>query len=436
MISSITLDHFGAHENITIPLGQLTVVTGGVDCGKSWLVVRSLDFALFNNGYFHADDVKDEIRYQFPDGTKAPLARVRVDFTDGKWLERTRSSSRNEYRIFDGTTLHEYSSVGAGFFAPVGEHLGIQPVALDGRNPEVINIHGYHDPVFLLSRSPGQIDTVLSRLMGGAVFEDAANLVAADLRGTKAASKSLEQRAVETQAAIDELPDLSRAQALLDEAGRLHGVADAAVTTREHLSVASERLCRVTGEVLAKNVLVTRLRRVVEAAAIAVQNVANYAQVHALCLNYVERSHQIGRLRRVIHCAGGDLSNAEHLMERAEHCINLCALHRRVLGTQQRATQLEATVSAEQVKLSATGKLLEAATTSLGAITNSTQRIDLLTTLKNRLLRYTSAVTTETTLLTGLAQAVDNRATEFEQALRSAGHCPLCGSDTTQAKVA
>ena len=436
MISSITLDHFGAHENITIPIGQLTVVTGGVDCGKSWLVVRSLDFALFNNGYFHADDSKDEIRYQFPDGTKAPVARVRVDFTDGKWLERIRSSSRNEYRIFDGTTLHEYSSVGAGFFAPVGEHLGIQPVALDGRNPEVVNIHGYHDPVFLLSRSPGQIDTVLSRLMGGAVFEDAANLVAADLRASRASAKALETRATETQTAIDALPDLSRASALLDEAERFSAGADAAVMRRTRLTTIANHYRRATGEVTARGDVVARLRSVVEAAGFAVQNVANCAQVHALCTAFVQRSGQITRLQRVIACVGDGLSNTEHLMESAVRHAHLRGLHQRQVSARQRADQLDGVVAAERTKLSSVGKLLEAATTAFGTTTESTQRVELLTTLKNRLLRYTSAVTTETTLLAGLTQAANDQATRFEQALRSAGHCPLCGSDTTQAKVA
>ena len=272
--------------------------------------------------------------------------------------------------------------------------------------------------------------------MGGAVFEDAANLVAADLRASRASAKALETRAVETQAAIDKLPDLSRASALLDEAERLSAVADAAVIRRTRLTTIINHYRRASAEVTARGDVVHILRSTVEAAGFAVQNVANCVQVHALCTAFVQRSEQIGMLRRVIACAGADLDNAEHLMERAVRHAHLRELHQRQVSAHQRANQLDGAVAAERTKLSSVAKLLDAATTSLGTTTTSTQRVELLITLKNRLLRYTSAVTTETTLLGTLQKAVEDQAAGFEQALRSAGHCPLCGSDTAQVKVA
>lgn len=292
MIDKVEVEGFGPFKDTTtFPLGRLTIITSQrPDTGKSWALVRSVQWALFNDGpLFSTDPTKDEIRYADASGTKAPVARVKVYFSDGSWVERSRSAQRNSYIIHpaQGET-QEFDNFGSGFFDKVQELVGVGPVALDGKTPEILNVRDFFSRVFLLDRSPGQIDTILSRLMGSGTIEDAQGLIGNDLRKTNGWVKQ-QQAAVsqlgETLAALPHTERLVELLGLLDRGksdyeskvnlskmvqGKLATCTTAQqrvatikpmLTMADGVRVRAEQLFKAQGEKLAMITAVTRIER-------------------------------------------------------------------------------------------------------------------------------------------------------------------------------
>ena len=388
MITEISLD-FGPFYQTAVPVGPLTVVTSDApDRGKSHLVVRSLEWCLFNNGYYHDDDAKDEIRHIAADGTKAPHARVRVTFDNGTWVERFRSKQENRYTLFDGTTEQTYTSFGAGYFDKVGDLTGIRPVTLDGKNAECPNIHGYHDPVFLLSRSPAQIDAILSRLLGGDTIEDAGALVSGDLRKTKQAHTVTQEQLVSTESALEGFGDLDRGFGLLDAAKRLQS--DCEASSRE-----ISTLERLSQEITKRTATETVLGSLVERAAALVERTGSVLDKLSGAqgqLVLMERSHTILKQIQGIESE----TSGMHLR---------CTVAAALIG-QAEALQVQSKSTLEM------GKAMKLAARKV------TEAQEMLSTAEDAVSK--------------LSVDVETAEDQFQAALRDAGVCPLCGQATSE----
>lgn len=391
MVSSVELEGFGPFPQCTqIPLGKLTVVTSSrPDTGKSWAVVRSLKWALFNDGpTFSTDDSKDEIRSLKSDGTKVNAVRVKVEFSDGSWLERSRYGTRNCYLINDGNETHEFNNVGSGFFEKVRELLSIGPVALDGKNAEALNIRDFFESrVFLLDRSPGQVDTVLSRLMGSDTIEDAQGLVGADLRSNRAELKTKWGLMEQVDEAIAGLPDIDKAQQVMSKvvaAQKLYNSAEEGIRHLENV-ILNYRTLFSSKESLSR---VTKALewRVLEAERLAVN-------IHS----DVEVSSTIDSLRSITQ-------------QTSELSTETSAMSCQVRALEGIQAQVMALGEANQT-VSETSAQLNAATSSYRKAAGS--------------FRECSAAVQEAKLELGKAEQ------DFSEAMREARICPLCGSDTT-----
>ena len=390
MISSVTVENFGPYSTETaIELGPFTVVTSDrSDRGKSWAVMRSLDWCLFNAGLaFNSDDAKDEIRHTYYDGSKAPFARVRVTMDTGVWVERYRSATKNQYTIFDGAKEETYSSFGQGFFDKVGEATGIKPVCLDGKTTENVNLHGFYDPPMLLTRSPAQIDTILSRLMGSDVWEDAAALIAADLRKAQAAAKSAQEQLTNYEDQLCGYAGIENGFALLEQAEKLEAAAKSLAEQREQIARLIEQKQGLLSRVRPLEKVVDKLTRLVQDAAVVVEEdeqcrralsdaervVALARQAETLRVKIADEEAQCGELGRRVSGAG---RFTDLVLEKRDLC--------------------EWTAALEAKKRAAEKLLME--------ISNVNAQIETL------------------------SSRVDEARSEFEQALEAAGVCPLCGS--------
>lgn len=175
-ITKIELQNFGKYQEVAFSPGDsISLIRGPNRSGKTW-ILRALYMLLYNEGQFHATDALDEVRYHDSAGKKAPFFRVRVDFSDGSWVERYRDKATNRYTLCPaGEEPVEHTTIGRGFYEPVGEITGIFPTELDGKNTYTPNIRlPGHPRFFLVGESGNQQDAILTRLVGVDVIEEAA----------------------------------------------------------------------------------------------------------------------------------------------------------------------------------------------------------------------------------------------------------------------
>ena len=392
MIKEISLD-FGPFYEETIQLGPFVVVTSdSPDRGKSHLVVRALQWCLFNEGYYSDDDTKDEIRHQSSDGKKARHARVQVTFDDGRWVERYRGPGKNAYRIFDGATTQEYLTVGQGFFQKISDVFHIQPPKLDGKNPECANIFGYFDEPFLLSRSPAQIDTILSRLMGSDIWEDASALVAADLRKAQQAAKAAGEQIASVETALGAYAGVDKGFALLEQA-------EALLAAKQACSEQSVKILKLS----------TRHE----------DTAASIGQL----------SFKIDKLSPLMQNAATALEQSEKLREQMVEAGKQVVLFVRSEEIQKDVEALEEEINGLEIRISAAGRIIE-------QVEQQAQQTDKLTAEMNRCKQIVRSAEGVLMLINDigvqietLEKSVEAERVEFEQALEDAGVCPLCGSE-------
>ncbi|MHB8994581.1 MAG: hypothetical protein ACYC63_04950 [Armatimonadota bacterium] len=396
MIAEITLEGFGPYSSpTTIELGALTIVTSdNPDLGKSWATVRSLQWCLLNDGpAFNTDDAKDELRHCSPEGIKSPFARVRVLFSDGRWVERYRSGSKNLYTLCDGETEQEYASFGQGFFDKAGEISGVRPVALDGKTPESVNLRDYYAGPFLLAKSPSQIDTVLSRLMGGDTFEDASSLIASDLRKVQQTAKATGSQVAGIETSLERYERVDEANALLTRAEALIALCDNAAAE-------SRAICIIVENVLT---LETRLRQT----KIVVDKVCKIKQNAGTAVDKLSNEHA-------------------KLVEARAHW-SLVMRSDAVLA-QVQATAAEA--DADQRRLDASHPLIVSAEQILVEVGKRKVAVEVLKRACGTVKQIECLISTSGIDIEDLEARVSQAQTTFEQALEAAGVCPLCGSAT------
>jgi ATPase involved in DNA repair len=121
-IQRIEIQNFQSHRNTVLepgPGGQLTVVTGPSDSGKT-AILRALRWLLYN----------------VPQGTDfirvgCTFAKVIVTLADGTEVERFRTPSKNQYAIrHPGAEPQVYEGFGSTVPLEVQETLGVRPITI------------------------------------------------------------------------------------------------------------------------------------------------------------------------------------------------------------------------------------------------------------------------------------------------------------------
>lgn len=173
MIRSIHVNNFQSHANTTIepgPGGQLTVITGPSDSGKT-AVLRALRWLFYN-----VPQGADFIR------AGCTFARVAVTLEDGTEVERLRTPSKNQYVIRrPGAESQVYEGFGSGVPFEVQEALGVRPITI-GDLELALNLAEQLDGPFLgRSISAGARAKVLGMLAGTEEIDVAARTLNTDI---------------------------------------------------------------------------------------------------------------------------------------------------------------------------------------------------------------------------------------------------------------
>lgn len=160
-LAKVELKNYRSHENSTIEFGMLTSIIGENDQGKS-NVYRALDMVLTNAPFTEA-----QLRYGTKEGS------VRVTFTDGSWIERTRKGAKQACLLSTMTKPFDTIKDIGGI---VQDFTGFRPVTLDKNSkPDSIQLIPIDaGQSYLVSgTSPDGVLRRINRLMSGSGIETA-----------------------------------------------------------------------------------------------------------------------------------------------------------------------------------------------------------------------------------------------------------------------
>ncbi|WP_277221680.1 AAA family ATPase [Peptoniphilus vaginalis] len=170
-IKNVELINFQSHNHTEIEFDRgLNVILGNSDAGKT-AILRAIKWALFNEpkgDYFIRQGEKD--------------VSVKVTFSNGVVVERSRTPSKNSYYLMDAEG-QEMRFEGFGLDVPkeITDAIHMHKVSLDNSNNKVIlNIAEQLDGPFLLNDQASMRASAIGRLIGVNYVDDALRTVVRD----------------------------------------------------------------------------------------------------------------------------------------------------------------------------------------------------------------------------------------------------------------
>ena len=196
MIKKVVIENFQSHKNTELEfVPGVNVIAGQSDSGKS-AILRALQWALWNrpSGFSFKSSFADD---------KEPT-RVRIDFCDGKWLERIRGKNVNEYRLD-----------GLGNLKAIGVHVPDEVIQV--HKMDDINFQSQFDQHFLLHDSPGEVARKLNEIVGLDVIDRILKRINSLASTSKAQLLESESRIEDLEKEIDQYRFLDELEIEIDE---------------------------------------------------------------------------------------------------------------------------------------------------------------------------------------------------------------------------
>lgn len=200
MIEKITLHNFQAHKSTELELGQVTILRGPSDSGKS-SVVRAL------NAFFNCN-IKPEQAFKGEYPVEIAI------YADGDVVTMTRNSKTTTYVLGD----KEFSKTNKKCPDEVKEFLGIKEYQIDTDEKIFLQIQSQNDKHFLLSESPSTIAKIIGRLSNLNIVLCASREMYADSLSEKQNIKLLLEQQKDAERDLMSFRHLDDFKGLLDRA--------------------------------------------------------------------------------------------------------------------------------------------------------------------------------------------------------------------------
>jgi DNA repair ATPase RecN len=207
-LRGLTVSNFQSLAEITLELGQLTVIVGPSNSGKS-AVVRALQAALFNRsgGEFVRESAeKTQVVLQFDGGTL-------------RWLKPRKGGA--EYSILQGESVTVLTRVGKQMPPEIEALTGVREIQIETLRARLQFASQFDEP-FLLAGTGGQAAKLLAKLSKLDVLVTAQVLARRDVDRTRRVGTDAEGLATELRDRLADQPDyealLARWEALQERA--------------------------------------------------------------------------------------------------------------------------------------------------------------------------------------------------------------------------
>lgn len=414
-ISQIEIVNYQSHANTVIEpagAGELTVLTGATDSGKS-AVFRALRWLYYGGPVY--------VR------TGCSTASVTVHLEDGTVVTRSRSGSTNRYIVTrPGEEPQVFEGFGRDIPLEVQHALGVRPLDIAGLTLEV-NLARQHDPAFLVSgvSAPARAKA-LGQIAGVEAVDLAMKSAGRDIFEGQRALKQAEAEATELQEQIRQYDYLPALAERIEHAEEVVARLEEAETRKERLLSIKSRL----EDTRAQQAQWEAIRRRTAGAVHALTTI-DRAQ------GMVARNGALSRIARTLSSCAAQEVNARAIITRtkgaaraselAAEAWDLVERRRKIISIHERLSRIDADRGHLEQRKAALSSALAAAAP---VIEQAEVKIDR----RSALLRIT-----ETLKQAANDQAVWSRKRDetkagiraardaYTKALTEAGRCPTCG---------
>lgn len=181
-IKSISLKNFMSHKDSIVEFDSgFNTILGANNSGKS-SILTALNWVFY--------DIPKGIEFL---RTGSTTCEVKVVFSNGTYIRKTRTKTTGTYYIFDNTSADEKVFKGYGNNLPmdiVNIHQ-MPKVNLYKDKEESLNYASQLDGIFLLDTSPSEKAEALGKLTGADIIDDAITKVASETRNVEKEYKTL-----------------------------------------------------------------------------------------------------------------------------------------------------------------------------------------------------------------------------------------------------
>ena len=198
MIHNLVLCNFQPWEYLDLELGDITVIVGATDQGKS-SIIRALS-AIINND-------RDGVAFVHH-GAKSTMVLLRLEGSCEVILEKGKGINR--YTL-DGNV---YDKVGREVPEDIRNALEIWPLEFDKSTSEVLQFQHQLDPPFLLADRGVRATRLLGAVSQVAVLYKAAGMALSEIRETRTEIRTLSGLVVEQAEKVASLEALDRLEPL------------------------------------------------------------------------------------------------------------------------------------------------------------------------------------------------------------------------------
>ncbi|MTI95214.1 MAG: hypothetical protein FH749_06955 [Firmicutes bacterium] len=428
VINKLTVENFQSHKKTEIepaPPGQLTVITGPSDSGKT-AIIRALKWVLYNRP--HGNEF---IR------VGAKKAMVSVTLINGV-VSRQRSAGVNRYEVFKGDYFEDgYTTLeGFGNEVPieVQELTGVRQTMV-GDVPLNLNLAEQLDGPFLGSIiSVGARARILGKLAGTEEIDHANKLLGTDLHRRKQDRERAKARIDELQTQLEQFKGLPRLGELVEQLESLIAQARNDVERIQRLRAVRDKLHARQGQAQQWQAVLAKLAVVSEAEILAfkagasldlqfeltgtkghlwnngtLKNIAEkvlaktakIGEAWCLCEGVQRDSQKLAGIKKI----RSQLHAAEDAKWKAEDCRDGLA---RKIGWAEIDLTEAAEVAPKLSELKAINKAL------IGAEFRADASKQMVEGAEHKLAQYTGA---------------------YKDALVEAGQCPTCGGEIDSTKI-
>lgn len=421
-IKSIELQNFQSHHSTHIepaPPGQLTVITGPSDSGKT-AIIRALKWLLYNQPA-GADFMR----------TGASMVRVGVKFADGVTVVRERTAATNRYKILQPGTEKPQVFEGFGATVPleIQEITGVRTVKIADLDL-MLNLSEQLDGPFLGQKSissPARAK-ILGKLAGTEEIDVAATETGRDLYRRNQDEKRL---AAEIEGLAARIEEFAWIEKLAEKIAALENLAARIKEQRELLATLEEKraeLLRIQEEMNAAQKVLKRWAVLPEVeAAVKKAEVAavRCKTLKTLDMKLTDIRYGIEEAQEMIYRLRG-LEEAENIAQQTGKGVARIKLLHNLnikLGLiNEKATFCCADLESPRVAY------LEQLAAAVKNAENAATRAGELAICKGRLNEIAANKTQVKRILQQWEEKLPELQQKYLETLMAAGVCPLCGS--------
>lgn len=371
------MENFQSHENTVLDLSPgVNVIVGASDQGKS-AIIRAIRWLFFNE-----PRGSDFVRV----GSSGPC-RVTAELDDGTVITRERSGSRNVYELRrpSGEVCH-FEGFGTDIPVEIIEAHGMRKVSLDDQLDVALNLSSQLDPPFLLTQPGSARAKAIGRISGVHVLDLAVKMAARELGSVDALSDQIAGELEGLHVQLETFKDLPAEKALI-----------------ERLTDLLRRLQEAQGKMSAAMEVKRELSEISEQTAQARGVLVSTAGLERCSMVFAEIESGLFRLKEL-----------------------------KGLEDDLRATEKSLKAGHEYMERFAS---LDDAERFVGLIGDTPGRLGELRQLRLELRKTLSEVDQTKSEIKKTAESADRLISEYAEALRTAGKCPVCMSDITSATI-